>query len=396
VALKNPQAKSNFYVVRTTIGYLGLVWTAEGLCRLVFPVEKKSEVLRVIRAKHKGAEESVRPPKWLKNLATDLQRDLQVEQTRKRSRDYSSLPLDLRGVPPFHEKIYREALKIPRGQTFSYGDLAKRSGSPKAARAVGQAMAKNPIPIIVPCHRVLASGAKLGGFSAPGGLTSKLRLLGLEGAIPKAREPWKILGKSTDEALRHLVKQDPKLAKVIKKVGPYSFKRRSGTPFEWLIRSIISQQLHRKAADTIQGRVRAIFGGRDPRPEELLRADNSLLAKAGLSRNKLAALKDLARAATEGQIPDRRKMSRMSDEEIIAALVPIRGVGRWTVEMLLMFGLGRADVLAVDDFALKKSAMLLHGLKEMPDRKVFAELGERWRPWRTVACWYLWRALDGE
>ena len=257
-------------------------------------------------------------------------------------------------------------------------------------------MAKNPIPIIVPCHRILASGAKLGGFSAPGGLTSKLRLLKLEGAEPKVREPWKTLGKSTDEALRHLVKQDPKLAKVIKKVGPYSFKRRTGTPFEWLIRSIISQQLHRKAADTIQGRVRAIFGGRDPSPEELLQADNSLLAKAGLSRNKLAALKDLARAATEGQIPDRRKMSRMSDEEIIAALVPIRGVGRWTVEMLLMFGLGRADVLAVDDFALKKSAMLLHGLKEMPDRKVFAELGERWRPWRTVACWYLWRALDGE
>jgi DNA-3-methyladenine glycosylase II len=282
-------------------------------------------------------------------------------------------------TPLLDEKAYRRASEKPRSKTLKSSKSDTAVKAPRSSRIAGRALAENSFSAAVPGRKVLDSCLKPNLLSAP-----------------KAREPWKILGKSTDEALRHLIKQDPKLAKVIKKVGPYSFKRRTGTPFEWLLRSIISQQLHRKAADTIQGRVRAIFGGRDPRPEELLRADNSLLAKAGLSRNKLAALKDLARAATEGQIPDRRKMSRMSDEEIIAALVPIRGVGRWTVEMLLMFGLGRADVLAVDDFALKKSAMLLHGLKEMPDRKVFAELGERWRPWRTVACWYLWRALDGE
>ena len=194
---------------------------------------------------------------------------------------------------------------------------------------------------------------------------------------------------------RELAKSDPRLGKLIKKVGPFAFKcSKKGSPYHWLVRSIIYQQLHSKAAATIHGRVRDLFGGRDPEPAELLKMSDAKLAGAGLSRNKLAALKDLSRAALEGRVPDRKAMSRMSDEEIIELLIPIRGIGRWTVEMLLIFALGRADVLAVDDFALKKSAMLLHGLKAPPDRKKFFELGERWRPWRTVACWYLWRALD--
>jgi O-6-methylguanine DNA methyltransferase len=293
-------------------------------------------------------------------------------------------------------------LKVPPGVTLSYSELAKRAGSPGAARAVGQAMARNPIPLLVPCHRVLAAGGRIGGFTAPGGLESKAKLLTLEGSLIKKSPqlaPTIIKDFDSAKAIRDLSKRDPKLAKLIKKIGPFELKTAENkadkkAPFHWLVRSIIYQQLHGKAAATIHLRVRALFEGRDPQPEELLSMDENRLASAGLSRQKLAALKDLALAATEGRVPNGRKMARMTDEEIIETLTPIRGVGRWTVEMLLIFGLGRTDVLAVDDFAIRKSAMLLHGLKEMPNRKALQQIGEQWKPFRTVASWYLWRALD--
>ena len=372
------QTAFRYSVVKIRAGDLGLVWTSDGLCRVVLPPEKKSQIVATILKNHPEATAVTRLPGWIRSLAKCLQHELEGKPA---SASYSKFAFDFRAVSPTHEKIYREALKISRTQNMSRQELARRAGL-KTSGAIGAAIDRNPLPIIVPCHLITKTLAK-----SKSGIVIETRI---------SPEPPKILGKSTEEAALHLSKRDPKLGKIIKKVGPYSHKKRPGTPFEWLLRSIIFQQLNGKAAGTIHGRVRALFGDRDPSPFELLQADNSLLAKAGLSRNKLAALKDLARAATEGEIPTRRQMSRMSDEEIIAALIPIRGIGRWTVEMLLMFGLGRADVLALDDFALKKSAMLLHGLKDMPDRKVFAELGERWRPWRTVACWYLWRALDGE
>lgn len=197
------------------------------------------------------------------------------------------------------------------------------------------------------------------------------------------------------KAIRHLTKQDPKLGRLIKSLGSFEMKRPvKQSAFHRLIRSIIFQQLHGKAAATIHQRTRDLFGGKDPTAEQLLKITDKKLAKAGLSRQKIAALKDLAKAAAAGQVPDEKAIKKMSDEEIIEHLIPIRGVGRWTVEMLLMFGLGRADVLAVDDFAIKKATMILYGLKEMPDKKTMKKVGESWAPYRSVACWYLWRSLD--
>ena len=196
-------------------------------------------------------------------------------------------------------------------------------------------------------------------------------------------------------ACRELSKSDPKMGALIKGIGPFTLKPvTKASPFHRLLRSIVFQQLNGKVADIIHGRVKDLFGGRDPEPEELLAASDESLAKAGLSRAKRAALKDLALAAKEGRVPDSKAIRAMPDEEIVKLLLPIRGVGKWTVEMLLIFGLGRADVLAVDDYALKKAAMRLYKLKEMPDRKTFAALGEKWRPWRSIASWYLWRSLD--
>lgn len=197
------------------------------------------------------------------------------------------------------------------------------------------------------------------------------------------------------EVLKALSKRDPKLRPLFKKIGAYKLDpKNEGGPYNWLFRSIVYQQLHGKAAASILGRVRDLFGGKTPKPEAFLLMEDAPLRAAGLSGNKLAALRDLSRAAVADQVPTLREAKKLSDEEIIERLLPIRGIGRWTVEMFLMFGLRRADVLAVDDFALKKACMILHDLEAPPNKKTFTELGEKWRPWRSVVCWYLWRSLD--
>lgn len=197
------------------------------------------------------------------------------------------------------------------------------------------------------------------------------------------------------EVLKLLAKKDPKLRPIFRKIGAFKLDpKKEGSPYNWLFRSIVYQQLHGKAAASILARVRHLFGDRTPKPAEFLLMADEPLRAAGLSRNKLAALRDLSRAAVEGQVPTLRQAKKMSDEEIIERLIPIRGIGRWTVEMFLMFGLRRADILAVDDYALKKACMLIHDLDGMPNKKVFTTIGENWRPWRSVVSWYLWRSLD--
>src|SRR5204863_9474374 len=166
-------------------------------------------------------------------------------------------------------------------------------------------------------------------------------------------------------------------------------------PFDALAESIAYQQLSGKAAATIWGRVRALYGKRkylDPRavlgtPDEKLRA-------AGLSRSKVAALKDLAAKTLDGTVPTRRELVKMSDEEIIARLTAVRGIGRWTVEMLLLFDLGRLDVWPVADYGVQKGFAKTFGRKKLPTAKQFQKIGEKWRPYRSVAAWYFWRALD--
>jgi O-6-methylguanine DNA methyltransferase len=387
-----------FSLIRTKLGFVALAWSGRGLCLVTFPhpsAELSLRALERMAADRGWSVERARGarPDWVVRLEKKLRTEHSDSASEPALREDESFPVDFAGVPEFHRKVYQEAMKIPRGKTQSYSALAAGAGSPRAARAVGQAMAKNPMPLVIPCHRVLAAGGKLGGFTAPGGLASKSQLLALEGADTGPRVFPR--GFDANDALAELSRRDPKLGRLIQRVGPFRLKiDRSGSPYEWLLRSIIYQQLNGRAAATIHARVRALFGGRDPSPEELLAKSEALLSGAGLSRNKLAALKDLARFASEGRVPDRKRAQRMTDEELIESLICIRGVGRWTVEMLLIFGLGRCDVLAVDDFALKKSAMLLHGLDAMPDRNALRVLGERWKPWRTIASWYLWRALE--
>jgi len=166
-------------------------------------------------------------------------------------------------------------------------------------------------------------------------------------------------------------------------------------PFDALAESIAYQQLSGKAAATIFGRVRALY----PKakwldPEKVLATADEKLRAAGLSRAKTAAIKDLAAKTIDGAVPSGRALLRMSDDEIIARLTQVRGIGRWTVEMLLLFDLGRPDVWPVDDYGVRKGFAKTFGKRKLPTPKQLMKIGEKWRPYRSVAAWYFWRALD--
>jgi DNA-3-methyladenine glycosylase II len=197
-------------------------------------------------------------------------------------------------------------------------------------------------------------------------------------------------------ALRKLSSQDPILAKLIKRIGPFKLKLGPiNSPFHALTESIVYQQLHGKAAATIFARVQALFAS--PKflcPHEVSAMSEESLRSAGLSQSKLSSIKDLAAKAIEGIVPTAAQLKKMDDQEIIERLTAIRGIGSWTVEMLLIFRLGRPDVLPVHDYGVRKGFATIYGYDHLPKPKELEAYGERWRPYRTVAAWYLWRALD--
>jgi len=197
------------------------------------------------------------------------------------------------------------------------------------------------------------------------------------------------------ECIRHLCAVDPILGKVIAEVGTYGLEPELVSPFQALVQAVAHQQLHGKAAQTILKRFIALFPGRRfPRPQDLASVTDAQIRAAGFSAAKTAAIRDIAAKTLDGTVPGARRIAAMSDEEIIERLTQVRGVGRWTVEMLLIFRLGRPDVLPADDFGVRNGFRIVYGRNEMPRVKELLEFGERWRPHRTAASWYLWRAAD--
>ncbi|MBA2484659.1 MAG: DNA-3-methyladenine glycosylase 2 family protein [Nitrospira sp.] len=196
---------------------------------------------------------------------------------------------------------------------------------------------------------------------------------------------------------RHLCKIDPVMKRVVAEVGPYALAlRASRSPFEALARAIAHQQLHNKAAESILTRFIALFPRRRfPQPGEVLATTSELIRSTGFSQAKIAALRDLAAKALDGTVPTSRAIRLLDDEAIIERLIEVRGIGRWTVEMLLIFHLGRPDVLPVDDFGVRNGFRIVYGHLEMPTPKQVLHFGERWKPYRTAAAWYLWRASEG-
>ena len=204
-------------------------------------------------------------------------------------------------------------------------------------------------------------------------------------------------GFDTEAAWDHLSRKDRRLAAWMRRIGPIEPDprwRKRFDPVDALARSILYQQLSGKAAATITARVEQAIGSERLHFDTLGRIDDATLRACGVSGNKTLALRDLASREQAGEIPDLRRMSTMDEDAIVAALMPIRGIGRWTVEMMLMFRLGRPDVLPIDDLGIRKGAQAVDKAEAMPAPKALAIRGERWGPYRTYASLYLWRIAD--
>src|SRR3954467_7447086 len=199
-------------------------------------------------------------------------------------------------------------------------------------------------------------------------------------------------------SIRHLKREEAGLAEVIDRVGPCRLEpRREGTHFDALVRSIVYQQLSGKAAGTILDRVHALYGDRSPTPAELLGTPDETLRAAGLSRQKLSYLKDLAAKVESGEVPlTAEQIDHLGDEEIIERLVRVKGIGRWTVHMFLIFRLGRPDVLPELDLGIQNAIRRAYRMRKQPGPKDVQRIGKSWTPHASVASWYLWRSLEGE
>ena len=383
---------SGFALFDTAIGWCGIAWGARGVAGVQLPEAGDTETRARILHRFPAAGEASPPPEVQGAV------DRIVALLGGEVSDLSAIALDMDDVPAFHRRVYEVARTIPPGKTLSYGDLAARLGAPGAARAVGQALGRNPFPIVVPCHRVLAAGGKIGGFSAQGGVVTKRRMLAIEGAqmngVTQLFDGDGTFGFDPGLAVQHLRASDPVLAQVIDTIGPFGMQLRPApSVFAALAEAIVYQQLNGRAAATIFARVSALFPRGGPTAERILRISDERLRGAGLSRSKLLALRDLAQRSADGSIPTLAEIRRMPDETIVERLSEVRGIGRWTAEMFLMFRLGRPDVLPVDDYGVRKGFAIVYD-RELPSPKELAAYGIRWKPYRTVASWYLWRAVE--
>ncbi len=384
-----------FALFDTAIGRCGIAWNERGIAGVQLPEARESQTLARLRRRFPNASEAP-PARAVQPAVRGIIALLQGEAS-----DLSQVDLDMEGLPAFHRRVYEAARSVPAGATVSYGEIARRLGAPGSARAVGQALGRNPFALIVPCHRVLAAGGKIGGFSADGGVATKRRLLAIEGA-PGTEQRALFEGDGTlaydpAVAVAHLRAADPNLARLIDAVGPYRLQlKTTSSVFGALAEAIVYQQLTGKAAATIFGRLCALF----PRahagftPEHLLRASDDKLRGAGLSRAKVLALRDLAQHAVRKEIPTLADARQMDDAALIERLTAVRGIGRWTVEMLLIFRLGRPDVLPSDDYGVRKGFAVAFRTRALPSRQDLERRGARWTPYRSVASWYLWRAAE--
>jgi methylated-DNA-[protein]-cysteine S-methyltransferase len=383
-----------FTLFDTAIGRCGIAWSERGIVGVQLPESRESETQARLLQQHPDAVEASPPP--------DIQRALDgiVALLAGEAADLSVASLDMHRVPPFHRRVYEVARSIPLGATLSYGEIAKQVGAGGSARAVGQALGRNPFAIVVPCHRVLAASGKVGGFSANGGIATKLRMLSIEAARASGQgalfEGDGAFGFDPAVAVAHLREADPVLANLIDAVGPFRMRlRKARSIFVALAEAIVYQQLNGRAAASIFARVCALFPvAQGLTAEQILRASEQKLRGAGLSNFKLLSIRDLARKAVDGEIPTLAEAHRMEDEMLIECLTQVRGIGRWTVEMLLISRLGRPDVLPVDDYGIRAGFAAAFRKRKFPAPRDLLKPGAKWKPYRTVASWYLWRAAD--
>ena len=395
-SLTRPQT-SGATTFATAIGRCGLTWSESGICSVELPQAKPADLKRLLidHLEPMSASTAVSiatlddAPREIRDAAMRI-----AAVTHGADDDLVDVRLDETSLSDFARAIYSTLRKVPPGDTITYGDLAHRAGyhSANMPRAIGQVMGRNPFGIVVPCHRVVAANGRLGGYSAHGGTATKLRLLRAEARGDAAPDmPYDVAA-----GRRFLHKADPELARIIDRVGPLTPRMRvASSTVAGLAEAIVGQQVSGAAAASIFARLCLLF----PRPLDgptaagLTALSDTDLRGAGLSASKVASLRDLSTRALAGEVPDLDELAGMDDDEIVAALTPVRGIGRWTIEMLLIFRLGRPDVLPVDDLAVRRGFAFTTGRPQVTASELQAH-GDRWRPWRSLASWYLWRASE--
>lgn len=381
----------------TSLGPGTLVWGCRGLQAVVLPGsgswgaagEASARRAQDQRVASSTVEDQ---PAWVQEVGEMVAATLDGGWPR-----VPAVPLDWSVVTPFVRRVLEEILQgLPPGSTWTYGELAARLGQPGGARAVGRALAANPWPVLVPCHRVVRTDGALGGYSGPGGLATKGRLLALE-AAGAARFDGSGWASVLARAARELQGADPELARVIEAVGPCRLRPEPQGPTWWtLARVVVAQQLAGPAVQAVRARLERLVGTDEGAAGRYLAASPEQRRGVGLSAAKAETLWTLAEAARSGSLPTLEELGALADRRVVDLLSGFRGVGRWSAEMLLVFGLGRLDVLAVDDYGLRRGLGVLRGGPQGPpvSRSELAEAGERWRPYRSVASWYLWRLAE--
>jgi methylated-DNA-[protein]-cysteine S-methyltransferase len=370
-----------FCLFPTSLGLCGIAWTPRGIDRVMLPHESGAATRAALAAAAPGRAEAIRPPAPIRAISARIARHL-----KGRRDPLADVPLDLDGVSDFARRVYARLRQVPPGELITYSGLARASGRPGAARSIGRIMGANPVPVLIPCHRVVTATRKLGGYSAPGGPRVKARILYAEGVHLDARHP---------AGIAHLRRRDPALRAIIDRVGPCLLGLiRAGDPYEALVQSILYQQLSGKAAATIERRVRELTSrGELPRPQELAGITDVQLRSAGVSRQKASYLRDLAVRVADGRLPLAR-LGRMTDEEVIARLTEVKGIGLWSAQMFLMFQLARLDVLPTGDLGLRNAVGKTYGLGKPPTPAEVERIGAGWAPYRSMGTWYLWRNLE--
>ncbi len=372
---------SGRFVFDTTEGSVGLGWTPRGLKSVIIGLDQEQTEAELARL---GTELPL-----ISRARGDLAKLVKRIKAHLKGRcdDFRDVPVQYPDRGPFSRAVLKQLRKVGPGKTVTYGELAALCGKPGAARAVGGIMGSNPMPLIIPCHRCLGRNGTLTGFSSPGGIGFKAKLLFIEGYVADPRFA---------EGIAHLRKVDPVMKRIIAKIGPYrALPDRTRPPWESLVTAIVHQQLSVKAGQTIAGRVKDLTSGKGfPTPEEILQLEHQELRAAGLSNQKASYIQDLAAKIIDREL-NLNRLRRLDDEEVITELTKVRGIGRWSAQMHLIFHLGRLDILPTGDLGLQIAVARGYGLKENATASEMVAIAEKWAPYRSMASWYLWQGLDG-
>lgn len=332
-------------------------------------------------------------PDWL-----NLIREQLLRWGRGEPADFSGVPVELPPGPEWLRAMLTALRRVPQGSTITYGELAAAAGYPGGARLAGQAMSRNPVPVIIPCHRVLARDRRPGGFSGGRGLSTKLRLLHLEGVLPDLRgleSPFTSLQEPGVEeiARRHLSAVDPDLARIISKAPRWNpTPRFPGTPLAALCEAVVYQQLSGRVAESIFRKVRPLLLAENNEfaaADRIAGLDPALLRGAGLSNSKAATILALARSLAEPE-PGSDFLEAGPWTEVRESLLAIKGIGPWTTDMFGIFHRGEPDILPLGDLGIRRAAASMRGLDRLLTPEELEQLGRRWRPFRTMAAWLLW------